>query len=58
MEKATEYNVESPPYDEHKHGVDVRKLQFGEAEGIFGDAETAERYGYVSRGCDSPPIQQ
>lgn len=44
------YNVEAPPYDDHKSEVDVRKLQFGEAEGVFGDVETAERYGYVSRG--------
>ena len=50
MEKPVAYNVESPPYEDGKPLVDVRKLQYGEAEGIFGDAETAERYGYVSRG--------
>lgn len=51
MEKATAYNVEAQ-YENHKEEVDVRKLQYGEAEGIFGDSETAEKYGYVSRGCD------
>jgi amino acid transporter len=50
MEKPDAYNVESPPYDDGKPSVDVRKLQYSEAEGIFSDAELAERYGYVSRG--------
>ncbi|KAK2801416.1 hypothetical protein FQN51_005310 [Onygenales sp. PD_10] len=40
-----------PPYeDAHTKQVDTKDLQYNEAAGIYGDAETAERYGYVTRG--------
>lgn len=29
---------------------DSQQLRYGEAADIYGDAETAERYGYVARG--------
>ncbi|KAK2781306.1 hypothetical protein FQN53_000650 [Emmonsiellopsis sp. PD_33] len=47
-----------PPYeDAHTKQVDTKDLQYNEAAGIYGDAETAERYGYVTRGLKSRHIQ-
>jgi amino acid transporter len=47
MEKGVE---RAPPYENGEEFIDVKQVQIGEATGIFGDFETAERYGYVSRG--------
>lgn len=40
----------APSYDDVTKEVDSKQLQFNEAAGLYGDAETAERYGYVTRG--------
>ena len=39
---------EVPTYDEV--GVEINKLRMGEASDLYGDIQTAEDYGYVSRG--------
>ena len=47
MEKGID---QTPPYENGEDLVDIKQVQIGEATGIFGDADTAERYGYVTRG--------
>lgn len=48
MDEKTEM---APAYDHHPHkAVDVKNAAYGEAADLYGDAEAAERYGYVSRG--------
>jgi amino acid transporter len=48
----------TPPHD---HGigniVETKGAALGEAAGIYGDIETAERYGYVERNLKSRHIQ-
>ncbi|WEW56682.1 hypothetical protein PRK78_002130 [Emydomyces testavorans] len=49
---------QTPPYDHYtEKGVDVGELRYGEAADVYGDAETADRYGYVARGLKSRHIQ-
>ncbi|OAX80418.1 hypothetical protein ACJ72_05253 [Emergomyces africanus] len=47
----------APPYDDVTKEIDAKELRFNEAAGLYGDAETAERYGYVTRGLKSRHIQ-
>ncbi|KAM5439982.1 hypothetical protein McanCB21832_000087 [Microsporum canis] len=55
MDEKTEM---APAYDHHPHkAVDVKNAAYGEAADLYGDAEAAERYGYVSRGLKSRHIQ-
>lgn len=57
MEKE-DYNVapmrrrsdESPIYDSAARIVEEKGARMGEAADMYGDLETAEEYGYVSRG--------
>lgn len=49
MSKA-EVTEGAPPYDAVTKEMGAKELQFSEAAGLYGDAETAERYGYVKRG--------
>lgn len=53
MEKSAEAEP-VPPYDTEAKAVDVKELRFGEAADVFGDAEKADKYGYVSRGYVFP----
>ncbi|EEH21332.1 hypothetical protein PABG_03563 [Paracoccidioides brasiliensis Pb03] len=46
-----------PPYNNVGKDIDAKELQFSEAAGLYGDAETAARYGYVTRGLKSRHIQ-
>ena len=48
--KAT--GTEAPPYDHNgvDRAIDDKEMRMGEATDIFGDAATAEEYGYVTRG--------
>ncbi|PGH14580.1 hypothetical protein AJ79_02915 [Helicocarpus griseus UAMH5409] len=56
MSKA-EVSESVPTYDDTAKAVDSKELRFNEAAGLYGDAETAERYGYVTRGLKSRHIQ-
>ncbi|PGH32769.1 AAT family amino acid transporter [[Emmonsia] crescens] len=56
MSKA-EVTEGAPPYDAVTKEMGAKELQFSEAAGLYGDAETAERYGYVKRGLKSRHIQ-
>ncbi|DAA72792.1 TPA_exp: putative Proline permease [Trichophyton benhamiae CBS 112371] len=48
----------APAYDNGPHkAVDVKNAAYGEAADLYGDAEAAERYGYVARGLKSRHIQ-
>lgn len=49
MEKA-QYSVEAPPYEDPAHIAQEKGVKAGEAADVFGDIQTAEEYGYVSRG--------
>jgi hypothetical protein len=58
MEKE-QYNVnESPDYNGHAHasyvdpatGIETKAGRIEEAAGLYGNIETAEQYGYVTRG--------
>ncbi|MCJ1300671.1 hypothetical protein MMC08_003468 [Hypocenomyce scalaris] len=60
------YNVEpmeaypttdSLPYHDPASLVEEKGIQIGEAAAIFGDLQTVEEYGYVSRGLKSRHIQ-
>ncbi|KAI9729454.1 MAG: hypothetical protein M1834_006835 [Cirrosporium novae-zelandiae] len=58
-----EYNVDSssaPPYESGRRGPDAAEqkgMRLGEAADVYGDLETAEEMGYVSRGLKSRHIQ-
>ena len=42
---------EAPPYNDHVDRVTADKgVRIGEAADMYGDLQTAEEYGYVSRG--------
>jgi amino acid transporter len=65
MEKE-QYNVnESPDYNGHAHaayvdpatGIETKAGRIEEAAGLYGNIETAEQYGYVTRGLKSRHIQ-
>jgi amino acid transporter len=46
--------LDAPPYDDK---MTAEKERMGEAADIYGDIETAEEYGYVTRGLKSRHIQ-
>ena len=46
MEKGNQTRL----YEDGDDPVDIKQVRVGEATDIFGDADTAERYGYVTRG--------
>lgn len=58
MEKAAySAGVEAPVYDDPARVVEDKGIRIGEAMDMFGDVETAEEYGYVTRGLKSRHIQ-
>jgi amino acid transporter len=50
MEKET-YTVDAPLYDDPARIVEDKGMRMGEAADVYGDIQTAEDYGYVSRVC-------
>lgn len=56
-EQYLETGVEAPPYDEPSRTVEDKGNRMGEAADMYGDLDTAEEYGYVSRGLKSRHIQ-
>ena len=55
MEKSgfTEEGAQAPPYDHGERSrsiVDEKGIRIGEAADMYGDVESAEEYGYVTRG--------
>ena len=62
MEKQPDYEVGNGGFessDDGRHGSRSydRKASYAEANDVFGDVETAEQYGYVSRGLKSRHLQ-
>ncbi|KAK2865170.1 hypothetical protein FQN49_003843 [Arthroderma sp. PD_2] len=59
MDVADEKGASAPSYEHHnpEKVVDKKNAAYGEAADIYGDAEAAERYGYVARGLKSRHIQ-
>lgn len=53
MEKER-YALEAPPYDEPSRIIDDKGMKMGEAADVYGDIQTAEDFGYVSRGYVGP----
>jgi len=49
MEKEA-YTVDAPLYDDPARIVEDKGMRMGEAADVYGDIQTAEDYGYVSRG--------
>lgn len=49
MEK-TMSGERAPSYEHQRRASDVKEMRYGEAADLYGDAETVEKYGYVSRG--------
>ena len=51
--------TEAPPYDHNgvERIVEDKGIRMGEAADMFGDLDTAEHYGYVTRGLKSRHIQ-
>ena len=51
--------ADAPPYrnDSIERVVEDKGIRMGEAADMYGDLETAEQYGYVSRGLKSRHIQ-
>ncbi|KAL9129419.1 MAG: hypothetical protein Q9217_002124 [Psora testacea] len=54
---AQKLSNESHVYDDAGRMVDEKGVRIGEAAAIYGDLETAEDFGYVSRGLKSRHIQ-
>ena len=51
MEKsAYSTGMDAPTYDDPSRIVEEKGIRMGEAADIYGDVETAEEYGYVTRG--------
>lgn len=48
---------ESPPYDDPARVVEEKGIRLGEAADMYGDLNSAEEYGYVTRGLKSRHIQ-
>lgn len=44
------FAVEAPPYDARHTAVEHKGSRVGEAADVYGDIQTAEELGYVSRG--------
>ncbi|KAI9753144.1 MAG: hypothetical protein M4579_005307 [Chaenotheca gracillima] len=60
MSEKDQYNISAPEYDATPGTeaiVHEKGAQIGEAAELYGDVETAERYGYVARGLKSRHIQ-
>jgi len=66
MAEKDQYNInESQDYNGHAHavyvdpqtGIESKTGRMVEAAGLYGDVETAEEYGYVTRGLKSRHIQ-
>lgn len=49
MEKEA-YTVDAPLHDDPARIVEDKGMRMGEAADVYGDIQTAEDYGYVSRG--------
>ncbi|MCJ1289536.1 hypothetical protein MMC34_001069 [Xylographa carneopallida] len=56
-EYATEKGVGAPAYDDPARIVEDKGVRMGEAADMYGDLDTAEEYGYVTRGLKSRHIQ-
>lgn len=52
-----EKGAEAPPYDDPSRIVEDKGVRMGEAADMYGDLDTAEEYGYVTRGLKSRHIQ-
>ena len=52
-----EKGAEAPPYDDPSRIVEDKGVRMGEAADMYGDLDTAEEYGYVTRGLNSRHIQ-
>lgn len=53
MEKdqfTVEKGMEAQAYDDPAHIVEDKGVRMGEAADMYGDLDTAEEYGYVTRG--------
>ncbi|MCJ1432803.1 hypothetical protein MMC27_002160 [Xylographa pallens] len=60
MEKAeygSEKGMGAPAYDDPARIVEDKGVRMGEAADMYGDLDTAEEYGYVTRGLKSRHIQ-
>jgi len=49
MEKV-QYAAEAPAYDDPSHLIEQKGMKMGEAADVYGDIQTAEDFGYVTRG--------
>lgn len=56
-ERYVETRSEAPPYDDPARIVEGKGVHMGEAADMYGDLDTAEEYGYVTRGLKSRHIQ-
>jgi len=56
-ERYLETGAEAPPYDDRSRIVKDKGDRMGEAADMYGDLDTAEEYGYVTRGLKSRHIQ-
>ncbi len=54
MEKE-QYAMGAPAYDDPSQIIEHKGMRMGEAADVYGDIQTAEDYGYVSRGYVSTP---
>ena len=52
MEEKSAYasGMDAPAYNDPAQVVEDKGIRMGEAVDMFGDVETAEEYGYVTRG--------
>ncbi|MCJ1401101.1 hypothetical protein MMC11_004313 [Xylographa trunciseda] len=56
-EYVTEKGMGAPAYDDPARIVEDKGVRMGEAADMYGDLDTAEEYGYVTRGLKSRHIQ-
>ncbi|MCJ1415705.1 hypothetical protein MMC32_002037 [Xylographa parallela] len=56
-EYASETGMGAPAYDDPARIVEDKGVRMGEAADMYGDLDTAEEYGYVTRGLKSRHIQ-
>lgn len=50
VEPKEAYGHDVPPYQDPAGIVETKGIRMGEAADMYGDIQTAEEYGYVSRG--------
>lgn len=50
VEPKEAYGHDAPPYQDPAGIVETKGIRMGEAADMYGDIQTAEEYGYVSRG--------